>query len=114
MPTAAERVSDFFFLKREREKGREREKSNVVFDLTFLFSTFNFFFFFFFNTVSQPEIEGLYRRFRAGLAIERAGLAFRRRRPLAASWHVLASLALVPFGNFAFANVVAPRLRLVR
>ena len=54
-----------FFLKREREKGREREKSNVVFDLTFLFSTFNFFFFFFFNTVSQPEIEGLYRRFRA-------------------------------------------------
>ena len=65
MPTAAERVSDFFFLKREREKGREREKSNVVFDLTFLFSTFKFFFFFFFNTVSQPEIEGLYRRFRA-------------------------------------------------
>ena len=59
----------------------------------------------------HPE---LYRRFRAGLAIERAGLAFRRRRPLAASWHVLASLALVPFGNFAFANVVAPRLRLVR
>ncbi|MDR3440698.1 glycosyltransferase family A protein [Telmatospirillum sp.] len=56
----------------------------------------------------NPELA---RRFRAGIAMERAAMAFRDHRPLIAAWHVLCSLALVPVSNLAFAKVVAPRVR---
>jgi glycosyltransferase involved in cell wall biosynthesis len=57
------------------------------------------------------EAPALARRFRAGVAMERAAMAFHDHRPIAAAWNVLCSLALVPISNLAFAKVVAPRMR---
>ncbi len=64
------------------------------------------------GTLLRQEDPALARCFRAGIAMERAALAFRDRRRLTAAWHVLRSLALVPFSNLAYAKVVAPRVRL--
>jgi hypothetical protein len=43
--------------------------------------------------------------------MERAAMAFRDHQRFSAAWHVLRSLALVPFANLAYAKVVAPRVR---
>jgi hypothetical protein len=59
----------------------------------------------------QREDPDLARRFKAGIAMEHAAMAFRDHRRLSAAWHVLRSLALVPFANLAYAKVVAPRVR---
>jgi glycosyltransferase involved in cell wall biosynthesis len=63
------------------------------------------------EVVLERENPALARRFRAGIAMERAAMAFRDHRPVLAAWHVLQSLALVPFSNLAYAKVVAPRMR---
>lgn len=60
----------------------------------------------------QRESPDLARRFRAGIAMEYAAMAFRDHRRVSAAWHVLRSLALVPFSNLAYAKVVAPRVRI--
>lgn len=64
-----------------------------------------------YGSLLAKESPDLARRFRAGIAMERAAMAFRDRKPLIAAWHVLHSLALVPISNLAFAKVVAPRVR---